>query len=86
MAAFASRMLEAKHDKTARRNRGESNGTHGMRRLILSERAEIDPPPGSWERLLAKTRIAWRGARTDAIEANRFATHEIRGDSLCIPF
>ena len=80
-------MLEAQHNMTARRNRGESVGNKCYRRaLTRAERAAIDPPAGSWERLLAETREAWRGARIDAIEAYRFATHEIRGDSLYIPF
>jgi hypothetical protein len=86
MAAFASRMLEAKHAKRKAANRGLSRGNQGMRPLTKSERAAIDPPAGSWGRLLAETKIAWRGARIDALETYRFAHHEIRGDSLDIPF
>jgi hypothetical protein len=83
---FHGKMLEAKHAKREAANRGLSIGNRGMRPLTKAERAVIDPPAGSWGRLLAETRQAWRGARIDAIEAYRFATHEIRGDSLYIPF
>jgi hypothetical protein len=83
---FHGRMLQAQHAKREAANRGLSGGNHGMRPLTKAERAAIDPPAGSWGRLLAETKIAWRGARTDAIERYRFATHEIRGDSLYVPF
>jgi hypothetical protein len=86
MTAFASRMLEAKHAKREAANRGLSRGNQGMRPLTKTERAAIDPPAGSWGRLLAETKIAWRGARIDAIEQFRFAHHEIRGDSLYVTF
>ena len=83
---FHGKMLDAKHAKREAANRGFSRGNHGMRALTMSERAAIDPPPGSWDRLLAETKIKWRGARIDAIETYRFAHHDIRGDSLDIPF
>jgi len=87
MAAFASRMLEAKHAKMARRNRGESVGRQrGTRALTLAERAAIDPPPGSWERLLAETRIRWRNASSEARTEFRFTCWEIHGDRMEIPF
>ncbi len=86
MSTFAARMLEAKQNKMDRRNRGESIGTHRNRPLTAAERAQADPEVGSWWRLLVETRLAWRHARTDAIEAFRYRTHEIRGDSLEIPF
>ena len=86
MSNFHARMLEAKAAKMDRRNRGESIGNHGTRSLTMAERAEIDPEPGSWWRLLAETRQSWRFAKTGAIEQFRYVTHEIRGDILEIPF
>ena len=86
MSTFHARMLEAKAAKITRRNRGESIGNHGIRPLTKAERAAIDPEPGSWWRLLAETRQSWCFAKTGAIEQFRYATHEIRGDSLEIPF
>jgi hypothetical protein len=82
MSTFHARMLEAKAAKMTRRNRGESIGNHGIRPLTKAEPAEIDPEPGSWWRLVAETRLAWRHARTGAIEQFRYASHEICGDSL----
>jgi hypothetical protein len=79
---FHGRMLHAQHAKREAANRGLSRGNQGMRPLTKSERAAIDPPAGSWDRLLAETKIKWHGARTDAIETYRFAYHDIRGDSL----
>jgi hypothetical protein len=86
MSTFHARMPEAKAAKMTRRNRGQFIGNYGIRPLTKAERAEIDPEPGSWWRLVAETRQSWRFAKTGAIEQFRYATHEIRGDSLEIPF
>jgi len=86
MSTFHRRMLEAKRAKADRRNRGESIGNHGIRPLTRAEQAALDPETGSWWRLLLETRQSWHFAKTGAIEQFRYATHEIRGDSLEISF
>jgi hypothetical protein len=57
---FHGRMLQAQHAKREAANRGLSSGNHGMRPLTKAECAAIDPPAGSWGRLLDETRQAWR--------------------------